>query len=29
VLLSLSETCRYRGISFLDFLRSDEMDIDS
>jgi hypothetical protein len=29
VLLSLSETCRYRGVSFLKFLRSGEVDIDS
>ncbi len=28
VLLSLSETCRYRGVSFLKFLRSGEVDID-
>ena len=28
VLLSISETCKYRGISFLDFLRSGELDID-
>ena len=28
VLLSISETCRYKGISFLDFLRSGEIDIE-
>lgn len=28
VLLSVEETCKYRGVSFLDFLRSGEMDID-
>lgn len=28
VLLSVAETCKYRGISFLDFLRSGELDID-
>lgn len=28
VLLSVEETCKYRGISFLDFLRSGELDID-
>jgi hypothetical protein len=28
VLLSLSETCKYREVDFLDFLRSGEMDID-
>jgi len=27
-LLSICETCRYKGISFLDFLRSGEKDID-
>lgn len=27
-LLSISETCKYKGISFLDFLRSGEKDID-
>jgi predicted RecB family nuclease len=26
-LLSVSETCKYRGIDFLDFLRSGEMDV--
>ena len=26
-LLSISETCRYRGIDFLDFLRSGERDV--
>jgi predicted RecB family nuclease len=29
VLLSLYQTCRYRGVSFLKFLRSRERDIDS
>jgi len=28
VLLSISQTCRYRGVSFLDFLRSGQMDVD-
>ena len=28
VLLSLLETCRYKGISFLGFLLSKERDID-
>ena len=28
VLLSICETCKFKGISFLDFLRSDEQDID-
>jgi len=27
VLLSISETCKYRGVDFLDFLRSGEKDI--
>jgi hypothetical protein len=27
-LLSICETCKYKGISFLDFLRSGEKDID-
>lgn len=27
VLLSISQTCRYRGVSFLDFLRSGEVDV--
>jgi len=27
-LLSISETCKYKGISFLDFLRSGKNDID-
>ena len=26
-LLSISETCKYRGIDFLDFLRSGERDV--
>jgi hypothetical protein len=29
VLLSISETCKYKGVSFLDFLRSGEMDIEA
>ena len=29
VLLSICETCRYKGASFLDFLRSGEMDVDT
>lgn len=29
ILLSICETCKYRGINFLDFLRSGEKDIDS
>jgi hypothetical protein len=29
VLLSISETCKYKGISFLDFLRSSEMDLEA
>ena len=28
-LLSVAETCEYRGIDFLDFLRSEERDIDT
>ncbi|MFC1552807.1 TM0106 family RecB-like putative nuclease [Candidatus Latescibacterota bacterium] len=28
-LLSINETCKYKGISFLDFLRSGEKDIDT
>src|SRR5437870_11629355 len=27
-LLSICETCQYKGVSFFDFLRSDEKDID-
>ena len=27
VLLSISQTCRYRGLSFLDFLRSGQTDV--
>jgi hypothetical protein len=27
VLLSISQTCRYRGASFLNFLRSGQIDI--
>ena len=27
VLLSISETCRNRGVSFLDFLRSRQIDV--
>ena len=26
--LSISETCKYKGVSFLDFLRSGEKDIE-
>ncbi len=29
VLLSISETCKYKGLSFLDFLRSGEADVDT
>ncbi|WP_262270466.1 IS66 family transposase [Microvirga yunnanensis] len=29
VLLSICETCKYKGIGFLDFLRSAEMDVDT
>jgi hypothetical protein len=29
ILLSICETCRFKGISFLDFLRSGEEDIDA
>ncbi len=29
LLLSISETCKYKGVSFLDFLRSGEVDINS
>ena len=29
VLLSICETCKYKGIDFLDFLRSGEKDIDA
>ena len=29
LLLSISETCKYKGLSFLDFLRSGEIDINS
>jgi Transposase IS66 family len=28
-LLSVAETCKYRGLDFLDFLRSEETDIDT
>jgi predicted RecB family nuclease len=28
VLLSISETCKYKGVSFLDFLRSGEIDLE-
>jgi transposase-like protein len=28
ILLSVSETCKYKGVRFLDFLRSGEKDID-
>jgi hypothetical protein len=29
VLLSLQQTCRYKGVRFLDFLLSGELDIDT
>jgi hypothetical protein len=29
VLLSISQTCRYKGVSFLDFLRSGQIDINA
>jgi predicted RecB family nuclease len=29
VLLSVSETCKYKGISFLSFLRSGKLDVDT
>ncbi len=29
ILLSICETCRFKGVSFLDFLRSGELDIDA
>ncbi|MPR30845.1 TM0106 family RecB-like putative nuclease [Microvirga tunisiensis] len=29
VLLSISEICKYKGLSFLDFLRSGETDVDA
>jgi hypothetical protein len=28
VLLSLCETCKYKNVDFLDFLRSGSIDID-
>jgi hypothetical protein len=28
ILLSICETCKYKGVSFLEFLRSGEQDID-
>ena len=28
ILLSICETCKYKGLDFLDFLRSGEKDID-
>jgi hypothetical protein len=28
ILLSIYETCQYKGVGFLDFLRSGETDID-
>jgi hypothetical protein len=28
ILLSICQTCKYKGVSFLDFLRSGEKDID-
>lgn len=29
ILLSICETCKYKGVNFLDFLRSGEKDIDN
>jgi hypothetical protein len=29
VLLSICETCKYKGLDFLDFLRSREKNIDA
>jgi hypothetical protein len=29
MLLSICETCKYRGLSFLDYLRSGQMDINA
>jgi len=29
ILLSICETCRYKGVSFLEFLRSEVMDVDA
>ena len=29
ILLSICETCKYKGVSFLGFLRSGEKDIDA
>jgi hypothetical protein len=29
ILLSICETCKYKSVDFLDFLRSDSKDIDS
>ena len=29
ILLSIYETCIYKNINFLDFLRSDETDFDT
>ena len=29
VLLSVSETCRFKGVNFLEFMRSGEQDIDT
>ena len=28
-LLSISETCKYKGIGFLDFLTSGEIDVEA
>ncbi len=28
ILLSICETCKYRGLDFLDFLRSGEKDLE-
>ena len=29
ILLSICETCKYKGVSFLEFLRTGEKDIDA
>jgi hypothetical protein len=29
ILLTICETCEYQGLSFLDFLRSGEQDIEA
>ena len=28
ILLSICETCKYKSVDFLDFLRSDSKDVD-